>query len=115
MTFQCIESRTRCPQCPVVKEFAHDLVMHIEEGHGLGQEEEGGPKVDCPACGQGQPFLAAGDHYKSCIDELYQSFDARQQKKKVLCPTCGKALEKNRYVQHKFNIPTLKIGQLINL
>ena len=84
-----------------MKEFAHDLVIHIEEGHGQGQgheeEEEGGPKVDCPACGQGQPFLAAGDHYKSCIDELYQSFDARQQKKKILCPTCGKALEKNRY------------------
>ena len=83
----------RCPQCPVVKEFAHDLVLHIEEGHhGQGHDE-----VDCPACGRGHPFLAVGDHYKSCIDELYRSFDARQQKKRILCPTCGKTLEKNRY------------------
>lgn len=89
----------RCPQCSVVKEFAHDLVLHIqsEEGH-----DEEGLKVDCPACGKGYPFLAVGDHYESCIDELYRSFDARQQKKKILCPTCGKALEKNRYEISKY-------------
>ena len=59
---------------------------------------EGGSKVDCPACGLSQPLSSVGDHYKSCIEQLYQSFDAGQQKKKILCTTCGKALPKSRYI-----------------
>ena len=91
-----------------MRDFAHDLVQHIAEGHGHEEEvrmalrgegapEEGGSKVDCPACGLSQPLSSVGDHYKSCIEQLYQSFDAGQQKKKILCTTCGKALPKSRY------------------
>ena len=100
----CVDLLPRCPHCTVVRDFAHDLVQHIAEGHGHEEEVrmalrgEGGSKVDCPACGLSQPLSSVGDHYKSCIEQLYQSFDAGQQKKKILCTTCGKALPKSRYI-----------------
>ena len=109
-----VELLPRCPHCTVVRDFAHDLVKHIAEGHGHEEEirmalrgegapDEGGSKVDCPACGLSQPLSSVGDHYKSCIEQLYQSFDAGQQKKKILCTTCGKALPKSRYICRGIN------------
>ena len=83
----------KCPQCDIVKNFAQDLLSHMEEENHFQHSN-----IKCPYCASMVSFIDIVTHYKECIADLGKKDGFSKSSK---CHKCKQKFPKDEILSHQ--------------